>query len=128
MDTDTLIWVIVAVVVALVILAAVAMALNGGSKKRQADRRAQARHLRHEAEATTPSLSEAQLRASEADAQAQLARAEAERVERQAESERRRLAAEEAQREELVREADRIDPDVDHRADGYAPDVPRHSS
>jgi hypothetical protein len=121
MDTDTWIWIIVAAVVVLALLAVAAVAMRKKQQIKAEQRRVHADELRHQATATTPNVTEAQLRAEEADAQASLARTEAQRADEQAALERQRLAAEEAQREDLVREADRLDPDVDHTADGYAP-------
>jgi biopolymer transport protein ExbB/TolQ len=119
--SDTVIWIIVAAIAVLVLLAALAFALRTNRRKDVENRRAQAEQLRQEATATAPDQTEARLRAQEADAQAELARREAERAQQAAAEEQRRVAAEEAHRENLVREADRIDPDVDHRAEGDRP-------
>lgn len=123
MDNDTVIWIIVAIVIALVLLALVAMAVRRKQQRDADDRRVHAEQLRQRVTATSPDLTEAQLRAQEAEAQARLARTEAQRADQRAAEEQQRMAAEEAHREDLVREADRVDPDVDHRAEDYSPGV-----
>lgn len=121
--SDTVIWIIVAAVVVLAVLAVLVLAIRAKQRKDVEHRRADAEELRRKATAAGPDLTEAQLRAQEADAQSQLAAREAERAEQAAEEERQRVAAEEAHREHLVREADRLDPDVDHAADDYRPEA-----
>ena len=118
--------VIVIVVVAVLVLAAAA-ALAVVARRRRArlaeEHRLEAGRLREQASSVVPDVTAAKIGADEAEARAQQARAEADRAEELAAEERRRVAAEEARREELVREADRIDPDVDHRARDYTPQV-----
>ena len=57
--------------------------------------------------------------AQEAEARAQQARAQAERAEAEAHEARTVHQVEEAEHEDRIREADRIDPQVDHKADDY---------
>ena len=115
MDTDTLIWIIVAVVVVLAMLAVVVMALRKKGEQELENRREHAGELRQQATSTAPDVTEAQLRAEEAEAKASLARTEAQRADEQAEAAKHRLATEEAGHEDLLRDADRVDPDVDQR-------------
>jgi flagellar biosynthesis/type III secretory pathway M-ring protein FliF/YscJ len=116
MDTDTLVWIIVAVVIVLAMVAVVVMALRKKGEQELEDRREQAGELRQQASSTAPDVTDAQLRAEEADAKASLARTEAQRADEQAEAAKHRLAVEEAGQENLLRDADRVDPDVDHRS------------
>jgi septal ring factor EnvC (AmiA/AmiB activator) len=60
-------------------------------------------------------------RAAEAEARAEIARGEAERAEQRAAEARQGMHVEEARQEDVLRKADALDPDVDHRADGYQP-------
>lgn len=124
MDTDTVIWIIVAVVVVLALLTLAALAIRKKQARDAEQRRGQAQELRQQATSTAPGVTEAQLRTEEADAEARLMRTEAERAEQRAAEEKRQLAAEEAQREDLIRDADRLDPDVKHRSKDYRPGDP----
>ena len=65
------------------------------------------------------------VQAQEAEARAQQARAQAERAEAEAHEARTVHQVEEAEHEDRIREADRIDPQVDHKADDYSPRTPR---
>lgn len=121
MDSDTLIWIIVAVVVGLLVIG-----LLGWLLKKQKDRsveqhRSEAQELRHDAHARTGAIHEADVRARETEAEADRARLEAERAERRASEAGQARAQEQAAYEDRIREADRLDPDVDHRADDYDP-------
>jgi hypothetical protein len=66
---------------------------------------------------------DADRQARDAEANAARARAEAERAERQAAEAGRARDMERAAHEDQIREADRLDPDVDHRSDDYVPDA-----
>ena len=59
--------------------------------------------------------------AHEAEVRAEAARLEAERARREADEASTALAQQEAVREDRLREADRLDPTVDHKADDYRP-------
>lgn len=115
-------WIILAVVLVLLIAAAIVLALRAKKKRELAQQQQRAHELRHEAETQhAGGLSVAQREAQEAEAKAQLARAEAERAEAERLRAEEGLAQQEARREDTLREADRLDPDVDHRADDYTP-------
>ncbi|HEY3530203.1 MAG TPA: hypothetical protein VGK78_13745 [Nocardioides sp.] len=115
-----LIWVIVIVVV-LVVIAAVVVSL--GSKRRTGQRRGRAEQLRQEASGQASDLAESQRRTEELRARADLARSEAERAEERAATAEKSHQMEQAGYEDRLREADRLDPDVDTRAGDYQPDV-----
>jgi FtsZ-interacting cell division protein ZipA len=114
-----LIWVIVIVVVLLIIAALVAMS----GRRRTAQRREQAQQLRQEATTQASALPESQRQADELRAKADLARAEAERAEGQAAEAQQSHRIEQAGYEDKLREADRLDPEVDHKSGDYEPDV-----
>ena len=95
------------------------------SRKRKAEQqRAHAEELRTQAATRAPDLQQSSLQAREAEAQAKLKRAEAERAEVEAEQARQGHAVEQARHEDVLREADRVDPDVNHRSADYAPTTP----
>ena len=114
-----LIWVIVIVVV-LVVIAAVVSMMN---KRRTEQRRTRAEALRQEATAQASGLTESERQAEELRAKADLAKAEAQKVEQQAATAEQGHQVEQASYEDKLREADRLDPDVDHRATEYQPDL-----
>jgi hypothetical protein len=114
-----LIWVIVIVVVVLVAVALVAMT----GKRRTEHRRERADALREEASTQAAVLPETQREATELRAKADLARTEAARAEEQAASAEQGHRIEQASYEDKLREADRLDPEVDHKAADYEPDV-----
>jgi hypothetical protein len=118
MDTSTIVWIIVAVVVVLLVLALLASVLG---KRRKEQARLRAEELRREAVGRAPVVQDAQLQAQQAEAEAQRKRAEAERAEAEAAEARQGADVEHARHEDQIRTADRIDPDVDHKADDYAP-------
>ena len=121
MTTTQVIWLIVAVVV---VAALVVIAMQMSAKHKTGERRAHAAELRDEAVTTTSGLDETQRRADEAAAEAEIARAEAARAQERAAEARQGTQVEEAIVEDRVREADRIDPDVDTRSDEYTPQTP----
>lgn len=121
MDTDTVIWIVVAIVVALVVLGLVA-ALMGKRRKRQHE--ARAAELRQDAAARTPAVEEADVRAKEAQVEADRARYEAERAEARAQEAQQARVVEEAEVEDRLREADRLDPRVDTSSGDYRPQPP----
>ena len=118
MNTSTIVWIIVLAVLLLLVIGLFAFVMN---KRKTEHNRARAEEIRTQAVTQTGDLTEAQRRAQEAEAQAQLKRAEAERAEERAAQAKQGHVMEEAHHEDRLREADRIDPDVDHRADDYAP-------
>lgn len=121
MDTETIIWIVVAVVVALVVLALLGWAFG---KKRKLDHRERASELRSDVQARSGGIVESDRDARAAQADAERARLEAERADARAREARVARDQERAELEDRVREADRVDPDVDHKADDYRPDVP----
>lgn len=118
MDTSTIIWIIVAVVVVLLLLGLFA---SIAGRKRKEWRREQAEGIRSEAAGKTGAVQDAQLKAQAAEADAQRRRAEAERAEASAAEARQGAEVERAEYEDKVRTADRLDPDVDHKASDYEP-------
>ena len=113
---------IIIIVILLVVLAAAFAVIRQRNQQANITR---ADQLRHEAagQART-TIPPAQERAAQAEAEAAEARARAEQAE--AEAREAQLAAQQAEaaHEGQIRAADRLDPRVDERADGYAPQVP----
>ncbi|MCW2843963.1 MAG: hypothetical protein JWN22_1879 [Nocardioides sp.] len=124
MTTATIITVIVIVVAILLIGLIVSMVM----KRNAETRRAHAEQLRREAATQAPAISDSQRQAEAAEAQAKLARVEAERAERRANEAQQGARVDQARQEDALREADRIDPDVDHRSDTYTPTTPSMGS
>ncbi len=114
-----LIWVIVIVVVVLAVAAIVPMT----SRRRTEQHRNRAAELRTEATAQAGDLAESQRAADEAKAQAELAQAEAERASEEAATAEQSHQVEQASYEDKLREADRLDPEVDTRSQDYEPSV-----
>lgn len=122
MDTDTLIWVIAAVVAALVVIGLLVAQTN---KKKQRQHEARATELRQDAAARTPAVDEADVRAKEAQVEADRARYEAQQAEARAQEAQQARVVEEAELEDQLREADRLDPRVDTSAGDYRPQSPQ---
>ncbi|HET8666090.1 MAG TPA: hypothetical protein VFM08_17380 [Nocardioides sp.] len=114
-----LIWLIVIVVAVAVIAAVVALT----SKRRTEGRRVRAEELRGEASSQAAVLPESGRQAEELRAKADLARAEATRAEERAANAEQGHRIEQASYEDKLREADRLDPEVDHKSGDYEPDV-----
>jgi hypothetical protein len=112
-------WLIVIVVVVLVVGAIVALT----GKRRAVQRRERAAELRDEASGHAAELPKTQRQAEELRAKADLARTEAARAEEQAADAEQGHRIEQASYEDKLREADRLDPEVDHKAGDYEPDV-----
>jgi len=106
-----------------VIIALIAILGYVLNKKKMEQNRARAEGLRSEAGSTATVIPEAQVRAREAEARAERARLDAQKAEEDAARANQSLSAEQARYEDRVREADRLDPDVDHRARDYQPDT-----
>ena len=126
MDSQIIIVVAVAAVIILVLLVAV-VALRATRRKKVESDRLQAAELRSEAVANTGGLQQAEQQVRVADHEAEGRRLEAEKAEARAAEARRVQAAEEASIEDQVRRADRVDPDVNHRAKDYTPQNPTTS-
>lgn len=116
---STIGWIIVAVVIVVVLLVAFA-AWRAQRRKKMA---ARAEELRSEARSHAPEIGQNRQDAREAQVRADAARLEAERAQRESEAAQTALAQQEAAREDRLREADRLDPHVDHRADDYEPSL-----
>ncbi len=114
-----LIWVIVIVVVIVVVAALVSVT----GKRRNEQRHDKAEELREQATTQASGLAESERQAEELRAKADLARAEAQRAEGQAANAEQGHQVEQAGYEDKLREADRLDPEVDHKARDYEPDV-----
>ncbi len=120
MSTMQIVWIIVLAVVIIALIGLVGYVMN---KKKMEQNRARAEGLRSEAGSAATVIPEAQVRAREAEARAERARLDAQKAEEDAARANQALSAEQAQYEDRVREADRLDPDVDHRASDYHPDT-----
>jgi outer membrane murein-binding lipoprotein Lpp len=114
-----LIWVIVIVVV--VVIAAAVARLAG--RRRNEQRRVRAEQLRDEASTHAAGLAESERQAEELRAKAELARSEAARAEERAANAEQGHRVEQAGYEDKLREADRLDPEVDVKSSEYEPDV-----
>jgi FtsZ-interacting cell division protein ZipA len=117
MSSEQIIWILVAIVVVVAIVGvALAASKRRGTAKAE-HRRHEAEQLREDAVAGASGLTASRAQAQEARAEAEVARARATEAER-------RAAMDEATVEDRVREADQVDPDVDHRAEDYQPEAP----
>ncbi len=112
---------LVAALVTIIVVGVVLVALSSRRAQTQADNKVHAHELRVEATAQADVIRERELDAQTAQVEADRARLEAERAEARAAEAQLALEQTEAQVEEKVREADRLDPDVDHRSDSYSP-------
>lgn len=110
-------WIILIIVI-IIIIALIGFLLN---RRNIAQKSARAEELRTEARSQSADMHESDLQAREAAAEADRKRAEAERAEQQAQQARQGADVDQAQHEDRMREADRIDPNVDHEADDYQP-------
>ena len=119
-STGTIVLIIVIVLVA---LALVGLAAWMSAKKKREQHHAQAENIRHEAVADAGGVQESEVRAREAEARAEQARLQAQRAEEEAARAHQGVSQEQALHEERMREADRLDPKVDHRSDDYTPDT-----
>lgn len=121
MDTEQVIWLVVAVVAVLALLALAAALTSRKRKRDQEHRRLRATELRSEADEHAQVLPEAELAAREQRLEAERLRVEAERAHERATEAETGYLQQEAQREDRLREAARIDPDGDggtHRREG----------
>ena len=115
-------WLTVVIVIVVVLL--VALAIYAVTGRRRSDhRRERADQLRDEASTQAAVLPESERQAEDLRAGADLARTEAARAEEQAANAEQGHRVEQASYEDKLREADRLDPEVDHRAGDYEPDV-----
>lgn len=116
-------WILIGLVVLAVVVAAV-LAWTAMKRKKHQVARERAGELRSEAAGTATATASQEARAREAQAQAEIARARADELELQAREERTSFDMTRATQEDRVREADRLDPEVDHRDPEYHPQVP----
>ncbi len=121
LDTQDVVWVVVAALLVLALIAAAVLALRHRSAVRREERLADAEKLRGTAAERVPDVRAAAEEARVARTEADLARARAEEAERTAAAAHVRLAQEEAVQEDVVRRADELDPRVDTAADDYRP-------
>jgi hypothetical protein len=130
MDSSTVIWVLVAIVVALIVIAAVVALSKRAAIRKEEKHRERAGELREQAAATQETirrhqaeLDATEARAREMRAEADRKRAEAARIEADL-TDRRSTVNEHVQRRgEVLAEADEMDPDV-HREASSDADVP----
>lgn len=115
---DTWIWVVIVVVVVLVIVGAVLMAMK---KKNDDARRTRAQELREDAVGHAELIDESRRDAEIARLEAERKRVEAEQAEARAAERIKSHDTDRALHEEQIREADRLDPDVDHTSPDYEP-------
>ena len=127
MDSSTLIWVIVAIVVALVVITAAVALWRRASVRRLDQKRERAGELREQAHATHEGIRRHQAEIDATEAHAREMRAEADRKQAEAKrleaelGDRKSTLHEHVQRrDEVLAQADEIDPDVDLDADGDA--------
>jgi FtsZ-interacting cell division protein ZipA len=115
-------WLVIILIVLAVILA---VALIGFAVKRKKDKvaRERASELRSDAATTAAATQVEEARAREAQAEAERVRAEADKLEAHAQEQRTSYDMTRAQQEDSLREADRLDPDVDHRSSDYQPEL-----
>lgn len=123
MDGSTIVWIIVAVVVLLVVLA---IAGVFGKKKKTEHDRSRAQELREQAAAQSTGVQQHEAQARETEAEAKAARAEAERraaeaqrLEAEAADKRSTAAGYREERDERLRQADELDPDRDTSTDDH---------
>lgn len=115
---------IIAAVAAIIVTLGVAYVVVSRMRHRRERRRGEAEALRAEAAIGSTHAAEARRVAEEARVEAERRASEAKRAKHRADETEERALAEEAEVEDRVREADRLDPEVDHRAGGYTPEAP----
>jgi FtsZ-interacting cell division protein ZipA len=120
--------IIITIVVIVLAILLIGLIVSMVRKRNAETNRAHAEQLRTEAATQAPTVSDSQRQAEAAEAQAQVARAEAERAELRANEAQQGAQVDQARQEDALREADRLDPDVDHRADDYRPTTPSMGS
>lgn len=112
MDTDQVIWIVVAVVVVLAIAALALMLMRRAQHTKNVERAERASELRTEAHQHAQVLPDAQLHAQEERLQAEKLRLEAERAQERAHEAETGYLQEAATHEDRLREADQIDPNA----------------
>ncbi|NHN54863.1 hypothetical protein G9U51_03575 [Calidifontibacter sp. DB0510] len=137
MNSNTVIWIIVAVVI---VLALIALIATLAGKRRKEAHREEAAELREDATSKAPRVAEREQQAEVSAHEAQQARATADEHARIADEAERRAAQDEqragrvrSEHDDALRRADAIDPDVrtdseGNRLDDGEPNSPRHAS
>ena len=115
--------IVLIIVIAIIVIGLIGLAVWMSGKKKREHRRAEAERIRQEAAAHAGGLEESQVQAREAEARAEQARLQAQRAEEEAARAHQGVSQEQALHEDKLREADRLDPNVDHRAEDYHPDT-----
>lgn len=118
MDNEQIIWIVVIALAALVLIGLIVAAMR---KKSLESKRSKAHELRQEAAGNAASLPDAHAHAEQTAVEAERKRFEAERAEQEAQAARTAVEQERARHEDQIRAADRLDPDVNHRAKDYTP-------
>jgi FtsZ-interacting cell division protein ZipA len=116
----TTVWIVIIAIVVVAVIVGAVLVLN---KRNRAHKHHQAETLREEAVTKTPAIQESELHAQEAEARAERTRLQAERAEHEAAAARQGVDVEQAEYEDRIRQADRVDPAVDHSAPDYTPDT-----
>ena len=109
---------VIIIVVVVLVVAALVVALLGRRKRRHAEL---AQEHRVEAREELTDLHQQRAVAEAAERRAETLRTEAQQAEAAAREAREAEHAQAARAEDRVREADRLDPSVDHKSDDYAP-------
>lgn len=115
--------IIIIVLIVLAVLLAAALIWTAMKRKKDQVGRERASELRSEAADTASAKAAQEARAREAEAEAERVRAQADKLDAQAQEKRTAYDMTQARQEDAVREADRVDPDVDHRSKEYSPDL-----
>lgn len=115
-------WIILIIVI--LVLVGLGVFLMRKQKERNLEQhRERAAELRADADSRRDTLHHTEHQARQAQLQAERARVEAERAQTRADEARQGHLQEAAAQEDQVREADRLDPDVDHTSDDYQPET-----
>jgi FtsZ-interacting cell division protein ZipA len=115
-------WIVIVLIVIAVLLV-IALVVTATQRKRDQLGRQRADELRSKAAATAAEHPEQEARAREAEAQAEQARARADQLAARADEHRTAYDQSQAQQEDHLREANRVDPDVDHESLGNTPEA-----
>jgi len=124
MNTTVLILLIVVAIALIAIIAFVAIRASGRKKQERLEAdRARAQELRTDAATQGATVQDSDLQARQAALEADRVRLEAEKAKARALEAQQGAQVEQARQEDRLREADRLDPDVDTGADDYDPSL-----
>jgi predicted phage gp36 major capsid-like protein len=112
---------VIIILIVLAVLLAAALIWTAMKRKKDQVGRERASELRSDAAGVAAEKREREARAREAEAEAERVRAQADKLEVRAQEERTGYDQTRAQEEHSLREADRLDPDVDHQDPDYRP-------